>query len=198
VPKDTVIQIHEYFFDPKPSLIQFEKQLKEYSQIREGDYLSLVFYRDMENGVSIEVNTDLHVVNGIEYVPSSRDHHLRCPGFARGREQVGGSRKFDAFEVGNKLDEQKRLRDFAVQLKNEPSSLGHIIVYGSPLSIVKDIESTAESAKSCLVDLGINGERIIVTNGGCRDVAVIELWIQPNGYSPPSNAISPLPCDFKK
>lgn len=108
-------------------------------------------------------------------------------------------RKFDEYGNIRFNDEKARLDNFAIQLQNEPTAQGYIIAYGSC-----DAEGTTRGnrAKDYLVNTrGIDSGRLVVVDGGCMPELKVELWIVPQGATPPTpdttGAVSPCP-DCKK
>ena len=97
-------------------------------------------------------------------------------------------------------DEKARLDNFAIQLQNEPGAQGYIIFYGgrrhnypychsSRLRIPRsgEAEARAERLKPYLVaSRGLDSKRIVVVNGGYRELWEAELWIVPKGANPPT------------
>ena len=105
------------------------------------------------------------------------------------------ARKFDEYGNIRFNDEKARLDNFAIQLQNEPTATGTIIVYGSCNG---EAQQRGDRAKDYLVNTrGIEAGRITVVDGGCRSELTVQLWIVPSGAEAPavdtSNAISPCP-----
>ncbi len=87
------------------------------------------------------------------------------------------SRKFDEFQGGNWEVAMARLDNFDTALKQEPSSIGVLIVYGGR----RGRRGEAQAWRRCLKDYmvnrrGISAERIVVVNGGYLDIPTVELW----------------------
>jgi hypothetical protein len=109
------------------------------------------------------------------------------------------ARKFDEYGNIRFNDEKARLDNFAIQLQNEPTAQGYIIGYGS---CDAEGQTRANRAKDYLVNTrGIDAGRIMVVDGGCMPELKVELWIVPQGATPPTpdttGAVSPCP-DCKK
>jgi len=105
------------------------------------------------------------------------------------------ARKFDEYGNIRFNDEKARLDNYAIQLQNEPTATGTIIVYGS---CTGEGQQRGDRAKDYLVNTrGIEAGRITVVDGGCRSELTVQLWIVPSGSAAPtvdtSNAISPCP-----
>ena len=108
-------------------------------------------------------------------------------------------RKFDEYGNIRFNDEKARLDNFAIQLQNEPTAQGYLIGYGS---CDAEGQTRANRAKDYLVNTrGIDAGRIMVVDGGCMPELKVELWIVPQGATPPTpdttGAVSPCP-DCKK
>jgi hypothetical protein len=105
------------------------------------------------------------------------------------------ARKFDEYGNIRFNDEKARLDNFAIQLQNEPTATGTIIVYGS---CAGEGQQRADRAKDYLVNTrGIEAGRITTVDGGCRSELKVELWIVPSGAAAPTvdttGAIEPCP-----
>ena len=103
--------------------------------------------------------------------------------------------KFDEYGNIRFNDEKARLDNYAIQLQNAPGSTGTIIVYGS---CAGEAQQRGDRAKDYLVNTrGIEAGRITVVDGGCRTDLTVQLWIVPQGSTPPaadtSGAVDPCP-----
>ncbi|HXI22649.1 MAG TPA: hypothetical protein VNG71_02160 [Pyrinomonadaceae bacterium] len=109
-------------------------------------------------------------------------------------------RKFDEYGNIRFNDEKARLDNFAVQLQQEPGATGYIIGYGS---CDAEGQARASRAKDYLVNTrGVDAGRIMVVDGGCLPELQVQLWIAPQGATPPTGdaagVISPCPECKKK
>lgn len=98
-----------------------------------------------------------------------------------------GSRKFDEFTGPNWESAMAHLDNFAVNLQNEPTALGVLIVYGGQRR--RPLEAKAWS--SCLKDYllkrrGLDSGRVRFLQGGYRDQLAVELWMVPAGQQTPA------------
>jgi hypothetical protein len=105
-------------------------------------------------------------------------------------------RKFDEYGNIRFNDEKARLDNYAIQLQNEPTATATILVYGS---CEGEAQQRGDRAKDYLVNTrGIEAGRITVVDGGCRSDLLVQLWIVPQGSTPPApeaaGAISPCPA----
>jgi hypothetical protein len=98
---------------------------------------------------------------------------------------------YDSFGDINCEDEMARLDNFAVQLQNEPSAKGLIVVYGGQRfrgRLPKRGEAEARGArlKPYLVNRrGIPMDQLMVVNWGYIKEWYVQLWIVPSGASIP-------------
>jgi len=84
-------------------------------------------------------------------------------------------------------DEKARLDNFAIQLQNDPSAKGYIIVYGAPGTKSGEKQKRIKFDVDYLVATrGIDSTRLVTLEGGMRDQLTTELWIVPLGADPPS------------
>ena len=65
-------------------------------------------------------------------------------------------------------DERARLDNFAVQLQNQKSDVGYIIVYAGRSSCVDEAKYRGKRAKDWVVKRGVPSERVVVIDGGYR------------------------------
>lgn len=83
-------------------------------------------------------------------------------------------------------DEKARLDNFAIQLQNDPSAKGYIIVYGGPRATAAEKQKRIKRALDYLTATrGIDAARIVTLDGGPREQTTTELWIVPLGADPP-------------
>jgi hypothetical protein len=101
------------------------------------------------------------------------------------QEQAKGARKFDEFGDIAYSDEIARLDNFAIQLQNEPSARGFIIVYRSKRDLPGLSNRYAIWMKNYMVaTCGLTKERIVTVDGGEAGCLTHELWIVPVGATP--------------
>jgi hypothetical protein len=78
------------------------------------------------------------------------------------------------------------LDNFAIQLQNEPSNTGYLIVYGGRGNRAGSADRLAKRSLDYLVQTrGIDRNRVVVVNGGTSDTDFIEMWLVPPGAEPP-------------
>jgi hypothetical protein len=85
-------------------------------------------------------------------------------------------------------DEKARLDNFAIQLQNDPSAKGYVIVYGAPRANSAEKQKRIKRVTDYLSNTrGIDASRLVTMEGGTRDQTTTELWIVPLGAEPPNN-----------
>jgi hypothetical protein len=121
------------------------------------------------------------------------------------------ARKFDEFGDIYCEDEKARLDNFAIELQNNPDAQGYIIFYGgkrhpsfyrhsSRLELPRRGESAARGARLkpyISSTRGIDIDRVVVINGGYRDLWAAELWIVPKGAKPPVPTATVKPQEIR-
>ena len=101
-------------------------------------------------------------------------------------EQERKARIFDKFGLLRTEDLKARLDDFAVQLYNEPAADGHIKFQTGRRRPSTEMEEMAKTSKDYVVNQrGVDAQRIVLTNAGLARESVVELWIVPDGATPP-------------
>ncbi len=82
--------------------------------------------------------------------------------------------------------EKEILRNFAIELKNQPGARGYLIHYGGRRTPSLDVAlRRGRRAKEYLVRLGVRPERIVAVDGGFREEFTWEVWVVPAGAKPP-------------
>jgi hypothetical protein len=96
------------------------------------------------------------------------------------------SKKFDEYYDIARNDEKARLDNYAIELQSEPSRQGYIIVYPSRKAKANDAQQHAQRISDYLINSrGIDPSRFTVKVGHARDGWLTELWIVPQGATPP-------------
>jgi hypothetical protein len=94
-------------------------------------------------------------------------------------------RKFDEFGDIALNDEKARLKNFVIQLQNEPGTLGYIVIYAGKRAHLNEAQGRLERAKNYLVNEGgLDAQRIQTIDGGYREELTVELWVAPSGAPP--------------
>jgi hypothetical protein len=113
---------------------------------------------------------------------------MRCPASCETAIQVIPKwRKFDEYYDIARNDEKARLDNYAIQLQSEPGSQGYIIVYPSRRARANDAQARATRISDYLVNSrGIDASRFTVTIAAPREDWLFELYIVPQGATPPT------------
>ncbi len=102
-----------------------------------------------------------------------------------GHDQKPGARKFDEFGDVAYSDLIARLDNFAIQLQNEPTTKGFILVYRTRRDLPGLNNAIALKSKNYLVNSrGVARDRVVTVDGGEADCLWQELWIVPMGTAP--------------
>lgn len=111
---------------------------------------------------------------------------LASSGRASSPAQRTGTQKPDEYGDICWKREKEILRNFAIQLKNEPETTGYIITYGARRVPSLEVAlERGERAKKYLSKLGLPDERVVAIDGGFRENLTWELWFVPAGATPP-------------
>jgi hypothetical protein len=95
-------------------------------------------------------------------------------------------RKFDLYGQIGRASEAQRLNQFVVELENNPSAQGYVMVFGKVGSDPTKITARIHRIGEYLTDKrGIEPGRIVTVDGGFRDQFTVELWLVPQGAKPP-------------
>ncbi|HSE30853.1 MAG TPA: hypothetical protein VLA93_04665 [Pyrinomonadaceae bacterium] len=96
-------------------------------------------------------------------------------------------RKFDEFPDISRNDEKARLDNFGIALQNDPTATAYVIV--SPGRSAKQGEAqrrTARIVEYLSNSRGIDARRIVTLVGAAKDEMFVELWVCPQGATPPN------------
>lgn len=90
------------------------------------------------------------------------------------------------------------LDDFVIALMNDPTAQGYIIAYGGRTSRPEDAQKAADNATDYTMKVRkVDGSRTLSGVGGYREEPTIELWIAPEGGTPPMATPTVAPEDVK-
>ncbi len=125
-----------------------------------------------------------------------------CPASASCTSSIApnpvGPTKFDEYGNVNFNDEKARLDNYAIQLQNAPGTQAYIIAYGGRRGRTGEAQARADRAKNYLVNTrGIDAGRISTVDGGFREDLAVELWLVPQGATPPTAAPTVQPGDVQ-
>lgn len=97
------------------------------------------------------------------------------------------ARLFDSYTKLPFNKETARLKMFASALLNEPGAQGYIIVYAGRKDNAGSATSHAERLRNYLVkEYDMENGRIVIVDGGYREIMAVELFIAPTGSTPPT------------
>ena len=97
------------------------------------------------------------------------------------------NKKFDEFPDISRNDEKARLDNFGIELQNDPTATAYVIVYPGRSSKRGEVQHHASRVVDYLVNSrGLDKNRIVTLVGPARDELFVELWITPQGATPPN------------
>jgi hypothetical protein len=107
-------------------------------------------------------------------------------------------RRFDEFPSIAFDDDKARLDNLAIELQNNPGATGYIIVYSGRASTPARADQLGARARTYLVQTrGIDANRVVVINGGFRETNAFELWLVPQGATPPQPSPNVQPNELR-
>jgi len=146
---------------PKPSDIEGFK-----SEVTDGGF---VYYTNEVDGLTVE--TLKGKVTSLQYEPEKRLEHLWC---VPGDCIVDFSRNFDEYSLLSWEDEKARLDNFGIRLKEEMGR-GVIVVSGPNEAQRAKLLNHAVRARKHLETIGLEPQRILIADGGYREMSLFEL-----------------------
>jgi len=97
------------------------------------------------------------------------------------------SRKFDEFPDIQRNDEKARLDNLVIELQNDPTATAYVVVYPGRGSKRGDVQHHASRIVEYLVNSrGLDAHRVVTLVGSPREELFVELWITPQGATPPN------------
>lgn len=97
------------------------------------------------------------------------------------------SRKFDEFPDISRNDEKARLDNLVIELQNDPTATAYVVVYPGRGGKRGDVQHHASRIVEYLVhSRGLDAHRIVTLVGSPREELFVELWITPQGATPPN------------
>ena len=98
------------------------------------------------------------------------------------------SRRFDEFPDISRNDEKARLDNFGIELQNDPTSTGYVIVYPAKSGGKRgEVQQHAARVIDYLVNSrNLDQHRLVTLVGPARDQLSVELWITPQGATAPN------------
>ena len=96
-------------------------------------------------------------------------------------------RRFDEFPDISRNDEKARLDNFVIELQNDPSATAYVIVYPGKTGKRGEVQEHSGRVVEYLVNSrGLDQRRIVTLVGPKRDQLHVELWLTPQGATPPN------------
>lgn len=97
------------------------------------------------------------------------------------------SRKFDEFPDIQRNDEKARLDNLVIELQNDPTAMAYVVVYPGRAGKRGDVQHHASRIVEYLVhSRGLDAHRVVTLVGSPRNELFVELWITPQGATPPN------------
>jgi hypothetical protein len=97
------------------------------------------------------------------------------------------NRKFDEFPDIARNDEKARLDNFGIELQHDPTATAYVVVYPGRSSKRAEVQHHANRVVDYLVNSrGLDQRRIVTLVGPAKDELKVELWITPQGATPPN------------
>jgi hypothetical protein len=164
---------------------------------REDNEGGFVYYTNEVDGLTVE--THKGNVTSLRYGPERRLENLRC---VPKDCIVDPSGNFDEYSLLRWADEKARLDNFGVRLKKE---MGRgVIVISGPNEVQRaKLLKHAVRARRHLETVGLEPQRILIVDGGYREISLfalsfygiggfkyrIYLWLQPDPKKPSTRAV---------
>jgi PEGA domain len=121
--------------------------------------------------------------SGDAFCRQSAEAHTNIPPQEK-RVIVG--REFDTCCSCTFDDQKARLDNLAVELQNDPTTTTYVFAYSGRTSPSGQADRLLLRARDYLVtQRGIDASRIITINAGFREEDCVELWLVPQGATPP-------------
>lgn len=97
------------------------------------------------------------------------------------------NKKFDEFPDITRNDEKARLDNFGIELQNDPTATAYVIVYPGHKGKRGEVQYHANRVIDYLVNSrNLDKNRIVTLVGPERNELFVELWITPQGATPPN------------
>lgn len=97
------------------------------------------------------------------------------------------SRRFDEFPDISRNDEKARLDNFGIELQQDPTATGYVVVYPGRTGKRGEVQHHAGRIVEYLVNSrGLDQRRIVTLVGPAKDQLKVELWVTPQGATPPN------------
>jgi hypothetical protein len=191
VGADTVLELSVRWKQPREFL---DLQIVESKFEKAGDDTFTTYYSSRLEGVKYTVSWDKKV-EGVSYIPASKDSDLRCPCFPLKDESVPRSISFDEFPVRSIDDALARLDNYVIQLLPHKQWTGYLILYAGKRTAPKKALFYRRAMRRHLIQTrGLPAERLIMIDGGYMEDPYVELFMLTRGLSPPEARPTWVPC----
>ena len=96
------------------------------------------------------------------------------------------AREFDDCSGCSYDDQKARLDNLAVELQNDPTTTAYIFAYGGKTGPAGQGDKLLTRARDYLINhRGIDASRLVTSIGGFRERDSVEVWLVPQGATPP-------------
>ena len=96
------------------------------------------------------------------------------------------AREFDVCCSCSFDDQKARLDNLGIELQNDPTTTAYIIAYSGRTSRTGQADRLLTRARDYLIEKrGLDQARLVTLDGGYREEDCVELWIVPQGATPP-------------
>jgi hypothetical protein len=188
VPPDTVESI---FIAPNRGspLSRLSIDESRYKKKSGGHRAEDVYYVNEQDGETLRVF--MNEVMEITYSPAASDEHLRCAvASGSSRSNCLAPPIFDSYGQLSRAEENQRLDNFVIALKEQKGRAGYIIGYGGKIGRAREAMERGQRARNYLIKVRRFPQgQLKALNGGRREKASVELYVVPPGGCPP--AITP-------
>ena len=97
------------------------------------------------------------------------------------------SRRFDEYPDIARNDEKARLDNFAIELQNDPTATGYIVIYPGSQGRAGAAQTRSANITDYLANSRrIDSRRLVTMFGPHRDELMVELWVSPQGAPAPT------------
>src|SRR5919112_3590827 len=101
--------------------------------------------------------------------------------------KISTPKRFDEFPSVAHDDDKARLDNLAIELQNNPGSIGYVVAYAGRNSRAGEAERMGQRALEYLTtNRGLSADRVRFIDGGYRETNSFELWLVPQGAAPPA------------
>lgn len=108
------------------------------------------------------------------------------------------TKKFLDYDIRSYEDDLAQLDAFAIELQNNETASGYVIVYGGKQGMRNEAKARMVCMKDYLIkNRGIKASRLFFIDGGFREKFHAEMWSVPQGEEPPKPTPTVLLKDVK-